>query len=610
MCGIYFYFSKTGRNNLDFESMNFLSHRGPDEQSIEKSSLENSTIYGFTRLSIRAISNGHQPYWFKNNVSLINGELFNELSVKKDLLSEIPEDQIPKGDMQVLGLALMLFGPEYLSQCIGQFAGVIHQALTDEIVLFRDTMGEKPLFYRIVGNDILEVSSEFRFVYKHEGLPTRPSIRRSDALFGYYESRHDSHIHEVEPGSFIIIKLENFAITKFSYSKTLLRPKSSNGETLEARLDNFESAVISAVDSQLIADEGVEVLLSGGIDSSLILFLANKISPRRVVSFTIGFEDKSYDESLKASEFSKYLGVENRTLIFKNETLVNSIPQIIEFMDVPILDPACIPLFNLLQHVSSFTKCAMTGDGGDEISRGYSLFQYLRLIEQIERSPKIMRTLFSKIINQKIYEIDGNYQGISFKLKRLADIISNDHLPKFKTALSPFAGTPIFKAMSLNLYPIELKNNKLTEDALESHYLNSILPNIYLRKSDRMGMANGVELRAPFLDKRVVSTAFNFSPSELKKLGAKGPLTYLATKYLPAKISNQKKHGFSFKFNELKKYLLEPRWSLDELGLSKRLCSHVWNSEVNNYNYSLTNWALYVLNELKLKDRIEFLIES
>ncbi|NDF60812.1 MAG: hypothetical protein EB100_06990, partial [Crocinitomicaceae bacterium] len=105
-------------------------------------------------------------------------------------------------------------------------------------------------------------------------------------------------------------------------------------------------------------------------------------------------------------------------------------------------------------------------------------------------------------------------------------------------------------------------------------------------------MANGVELRAPFLDIDVVNAAMDFTENELKIMGKKGPISFLASKYLPENIANQNKHGFSFQFNSIKTYIKAPNWNLEEIGLSESLCTELWTNKTKNYNYSLASWGL------------------
>jgi asparagine synthase (glutamine-hydrolysing) len=274
-------------------------------------------------------------------------------------------------------------------------------------------------------------------------------------------------------------------------------------------------------------------------------------------------------------------------------------------MDVPILDPACIPLYALLKKISIKSNCVLTGDGGDELTQGYELFKYLLYIKGINKLPRIVRLSLSNLLNQlKMFNHD-DYKGIQFKIDRFSDVLLDDS-SNFTAALSPFAGTSLYKTLIQSRPRENTFKEKISNQNLELYYLEKILPNIYLRKADRMGMANGIELRAPFLDYEAVKTSMNFSDKELRKMGRKGPISYLASQHLPEAIANQDKHGFSFRFNSMKKYLSTPLWDLQEIGFSKDVCNDLWNNTSNSYNYSLASWALYVLNHFKNENRLEF----
>jgi asparagine synthase (glutamine-hydrolysing) len=604
MCGIFFSHANVFSSKENIHSLDFLSHRGPDEQIIYRPANDPKSIYGFTRLSIRAKKRGGQPYKYDEIISMINGELFNEAEVLQDLSRLDSNLELPEGDMQILGLALIKFGPEYLGRCRGQFAGVLHFTSCNKLLMFRDFVGEKPLFYRVVDSKIVQVCSEARFDLFES--PQQPTIRARDVIMGYYNSENDPYIFEVPPRSFIQINLSTMELSLSYYDELPQRVKASDKKSLSNRLLYFENILSESVKYQLIADDGVDILLSGGVDSYIILYFAQKYAGKKIKTYTVGFTDKDYDESKKAQVVADFFGVENQLFLFDHEELAASINQVIQFMDVPILDPACIPLFNLLQRIKGSTRCVLTGDGGDEIVRGYKLYKYIDYIDYLCKLPITIKRALPYIFTLLPVKRLHNYQNLQFKVDRVIDILKLDYMLTEEIALSPLAGTPIFQIMCKNLFEKESSLKLSGKTRLELYYLQKILPNLYLRKADRMGMANSVELRAPLLDSKVIKNAFNFSPKELHQLGSKGPITFLAKKYLPSQISNQEKHGFSFKFNDIKKFLKRPIWELNDLGLSSESCDEVWFSDKNNYNQSLASWTLFVLNEFRSHGRINF----
>ena len=607
MCGVYFYFDRQSLVDRNFPGLNFLRHRGRDSEILEIDSNESQCIYGFTRLAIRSKSDGMQPFKYKGNVSMINGELFNESKIREKLSSDGLLDELPAGDMQLLGLYIMEFGTNSLKECRGQFAGVVHLVAQKKLILFRDFLGEKPLFYRIDFNNCIEVCSEHRFNESNsfDNQSLKVNMSSKEVRQGFYDSSSESQIKEVRPGHCVVIDLCSFTEVDESFQEIERRIVSSDRYSFSARINEFENALINAVETQLIADDKVDVLLSGGVDSSLITYYARKLSKKKTVTYTVGFDRKHYDESVKAKDVSNFLGIENEAFYFNESNLADLIPEILKSMDVPILDPACIPLYALLKNISVKSNCVLTGDGGDELTQGYELFKYLAYIKGINMLPRFARLGLSNFLKQiKIFDFD-DYKGIQFKIDRFSDVLLDDST-NFTAALSPFAGTSLYKTL-IQSRPRENKaKEKISNRNLELYYLKKILPNVYLRKSDRMGMANGIELRAPFLDYEVVKASMNFSEEELRKMGRKGPISYLALQHLPEAIANQDKHGFSFRFNSIKKHLRTPLWNLHEVGFSKEVCNDLWNNSSNNYNYSLASWALYVLNHFKNENKLEF----
>lgn len=589
MCGVFFLHSPS--QNLE-SVVDVLKHRGPDGSGHFNCPISKVRV-DFFRLAIRDIADGAQPLITEDFVSAINGELYNQEDIEGRIKDLNPNAQIPKGDMNVLAEYLFLTEGSGIRDAIGMFAGFIWFRRINQVLFFRDRVGEKPLFFLRQG-DIFTISSECRF---HELLirpGLLPTLTKEDLIVGFYKGRTTDSIQTCKPGHYYWYDLQTGLIKSNVYWKWPT-PALRSGD--KADREKFRSSLLESIESQLCSDVPISVFFSSGIDSALIAAIIRREFGIKIPTLTLGFEDDTWDESKKASKLAKDIDVPNEVYKVDLDLLAESVPLVIKSMDVPIFDSGCISLFVLSKIAAEHFKVAITGDGGDEISQGYSLFDWIRVLEFLNLTKKFgigICDFLSKIAPTN----KGVYNGIQMKLERAASTMyfSNEEIPLI--ALSPLAGTSLIRTANLSIL------NGIDVGNLDNYYKNFILPFVYLRKSDLMSMANGLELRSPYLDKRVVEASSELSfkgPKKRKKL-----LRDLAKDYLPDYMQSNKKHGFSAPFSNILPYLPEPIWCDELIKDFGESILQVWRRAADSQNYAISAWSLYVVNEFVSSGRINY----
>ena len=596
MCGVYLRVCKNQNcetDHLDSRRLNLISHRGPDGSKLIK--IEKNMVIGFTRLAIRALELGDQPHHFLTGISAINGELYNQDEIKSRLTSS----SVPEGDMQILGEYLGEYGIGAIKDADGMFAGFLIDSLRNQVHIFRDKVGEKPLFYRITDSH-LEVMSENLF---DELQRPDPVINSKRALIGFLpeKSKSSSNVERVTPGTYITFDINTFQFYENRYWKWQKRPQGSVKYSAP-ELKNFRTLLYDSVESRLVADVPVASLLSGGIDSAIITKVAQDILGYPIPAFTLAFKNSVYDESKMARLTAKAIGCDLEVIEMDPETISKLVPICVESMREPILDSACLSLYSLSSIVSKNFIVALTGDGGDELFQGYSLFKNLKFLRFAVRNPKLSQLAINLALSMPNRLYRKTYISSLMKLERVDSVLKHSGLNPLVLALSPLGGTRLLDDL-IDCMNFELRKGlsgsaiTISAENLEDYYRNEVLPHLYLEKSDRMSMAHGLELRAPLLAPSLIEFANNIPQSEILNGESKVLLRKLASEFLPSEVLATKKHGFSPPLFEIVKHLEEPSWKLEDLGLTKDALQMNWRMAIEGKeNASYAAWATLVLN--------------
>ena len=556
---------------------------------------DSSVAIGFARLAIRALESGDQPHEFLTWVSAINGELYNQ----KEIESRLSVGSPPDGDMQILGQYLSEYGIEAIVNADGMFAGVLIDQANRKLHVFRDKVGEKPLYYRL-SDDHIEVMSENAFDDSY--IPDHESYTKK-ALLGFIpdKSKYANGVQRVSPGSYFTFDLDTFDFQEKRYWEWPTRPNRHIGNSI-TDLGSFKKFLYASVESRLAADVPISSLLSGGVDSAVITKVAQDILGYPIPAFTLGFKDSNYDESRIAKLSAQSIGCELEIVEIDSKTLSRLTPLCIKSMTEPILDSACLSLFALAQVVSKNFKVALTGDGGDELFQGYSLFENLRSMELAGKTPKLSGLLLQLTLALPAFRFRESYISQTMKIERVISILEHSEVNPIALALSPLGGTKLIDNVMGSLSSdfsnsLRFSPEHFSARYLENYYRAEVLPHLYLEKADRMSMIHGLELRAPFLSPQLIEFASQVSQDQIQTGKRKILIRQFAEEFLPGEVLDAKKHGFSPPLLEIVKHLEEPDWNLEYLGLTEDGLSRNWELALaGNQNASYAAWATLVLN--------------
>ena len=526
-------------------------HRGPNDAG-EWWSEDGRVGLGHRRLSVLDLSlAGHQPMRFQDKglAIVFNGEIYNY----QDLRRELSEGNQWKGnsDTEVLLAAYVKWGTDCLRHLNGMFAFAIYDERERQLFLARDRAGEKPLFYRIE-NGQLCFASELKAL-----MAVPDSLRKIDPhaldcylAFGYVPGGMCilEGYRKLQPAHALTFNLERGTHRIWQWWTPPVFVEDEKEMEEEKLVEQLETLLEDAVKKQFAADVPVGILLSGGVDSSLVTAMAVR-KAKKVKTFTIGFPGAGrLDETRHARLIASYFGTEHTELMAEQAT-ADLIPLLAKQFDEPIADSSIIPTYLVSRLVRQHCTVALGGDGGDELFGGYAHYSRLLWIQQsLGFIPGYIRKLMAKS-SEKILPLGfkgRNYmQGLDVDLNRgLPSIASLFDRTSRKQLL---AGQSKIKVKAEDVWENRIPLRKdLLQRATQMDFEN-YLPEDILVKVDRASMLNSLEVRAPFLDCRILEFAFGKVPSRLKASTSEKKILpkKLAKRLLPSKFDIQRKQGFS-----------------------------------------------------------------
>ncbi|MBL4691923.1 MAG: asparagine synthase (glutamine-hydrolyzing) [Magnetovibrio sp.] len=569
MCGFVGYVNRRGflpkddAKTLLTQASNAIVHRGPDDGGAWVSS-DDRVGLGFRRLSILDLTNhGHQPMTSSDGhlVIAFNGEIYNFKDLRKQLDAEAVSNWQSHSDTEVLLEMIRRYGVEKtVAQVDGMFAFAVWNAQDNTLTLARDRFGEKPLYYGW---------SEHSFVFGSElkALKALPGFKADldpEALALYFRYRYVpggksiyAAYNKLEAGT--CLTLTDDAVQTHRYwdptqeaQKAFLTPFKG---TREEALDDVSKALETSVSRRLDADVPLGVFLSGGIDSSLVAAYAQKASSKPINTFTIGFEDKHFNEAPFAKAIADRLGTHHTcTIIGQNDeqAIVNSLAQM---YDEPFADPSQLPTAVLCHKAREHVTVALAGDGGDELFCGYG--RYLSQVQKWQnkvapgQAEAWLKHLPVKGINA-IAGLRGKPGNLGHKwFTRLMDR-SSTHVEEFFMFASSFwrDGVPVlgFDRLERDLFAPESLDLGHVHDVQRFQALDTrmYLPDDVLVKTDRASMAASLEVRTPFLNLELARLAWSlpFDLVDPATHGLKSILKDLLARHIPREEFERPKQGF------------------------------------------------------------------
>ncbi|NUN12860.1 MAG: asparagine synthase (glutamine-hydrolyzing) [Myxococcales bacterium] len=558
-----------------------LAHRGPDDEGFH---VQNGVFLGHRRLSIIDLASGHQPLYNEDNVitTVFNGEVYNYI----ELISELKacgHTFRTHSDTEVLVHGYESWDTGLFRRLNGMFAFAIWDDRRKRLVLARDRMGKKPLYYAET-KDGLVFGSELKALLVHPWISRNIDLGslRKYLLFDYVPSPASilTAVKKLPAGWYL--EWQNGQIRACQPYWDIRFPEAPQQSEADLAQTLWE-LLMDSVRLRLRSDVPLGVFLSGGIDSSCVVALmAAQMPPDRIHTFSIGFKDKSFDESSYARLVANHFGTQHHERILEPETMLEMIPGILKTLDEPMADASLIPTYLLSAFTREHVTVALGGDGGDELFLGYPTFLAHKIATFLRHLPKQVTTsLLPKLASQ--LPVSTNNISFDYKVKRL--LLGAQFGPLNSHFVWIGAFDPIRQQSLLTNDVLDsTKDLDLFED-VEQHRLRLVarddfdtLSYLYsklymgddiLVKVDRATMAHALEARAPLLDYRVVEFAAAL-PTRLKLRG--WTMKYLLKKMLrnrlPNAVLDRPKKGFGIPIAEwLKGPLLS--WAKDLLSASE-----------------------------------------
>ena len=542
MCGFTGFTNRIGDDGTVLEKMmNRIVHRGPDSAG---KYIDSDISLGFRRLSIIDLADGDQPMFNedKSLVLVFNGEIYNYKDLRAELI-KAGHTFANNSDSEVLLHGYEQWGEELVGKLRGMFAFVIFDRRDKSLFGARDMFGIKPFYYTFMNGSFI-FGSEIKSFLDHPDFVKE----LNEEAIGHYlsfqysptEETFFKNVFKLPPAHCFTLK--NGEMRKTRYFRPDFEAKDG---VLEYYADLADKAVRESVKAHKIADVEVGSFLSSGIDSSYIAEAANVDK-----TFTVGFESPDgdrYNEIHFAKEFADTIGVENISKVITPEEYWEEFPKIQYHMDEPLADPAAIALYFVSQLASKYVKVVMSGEGADELFGGYRIYQEPITLTAYDKLPFAVRRVISKIC-EHLPQIHGiNYivrrgKTIEERFIGNANIFSvkeRNEILKSETAKK--AAAP--KVLCDKFYS-EVKDK---DDITKMQYLdiNMWLMGDILLKADKTSMANSLELRVPFLDKKVMELAETIPlKCRVNTATTKLALRKAAEKTLPKRTAEKDKLGF------------------------------------------------------------------
>ena len=617
MCGIAGFIG-TGDQSVLKSMTDSIAYRGPDAEGFY-SDLSAGVFLGHRRLSIVDLSGGAQPMKDNSNQYIItfNGEIYNHQEIRKELIQKGHRFLTTNSDTETLIEAYKAWGEGMLDKLNGMFAFVIYDQNKKQLFIARDRFGKKPLFYSFQ-NGTFVFGSELHVLTKHPEIKIQQSKKALQKYFayGYIPAPNSLYekVYKLPGGHFLRFELasSSFQIKKwwsFKIEPFTTIPKNAEQVWGEELLDLLSKAI----KRRLMSEVPLGFFLSGGIDSSSLVALASKIIPsNNINTFSIGFTEASFDESVYAKMIAEKYQTNHISEILNIEKALTILPNIVNKLDEPMGDASLLPTYLLCQLTRKHVTVALGGDGADELFCGYDPFKALE-------KAKLYNSLVPKPVHQAFSFLFGKLpvshknMSLDFKIKRTLRGLSYHSKYWNSVWMGPLAPPEVNDLFNEELDMEDLYSEAIAAwescdqpsllDKATEFYVKLYLQDDILVKVDRASMMNSLEVRAPFLDIDLVNFArkipvnYRFKNGETKYI-----LKKALEPILPHDILYRKKKGFGVPIG---KWFSEGKIQISESNLNNQFfnCDFI-NKQIHQHkNLKADNraflWNLYLLNEKK-----------
>ncbi len=572
MCGITGIYLKEGEVDprLLKRMTDTMKNRGPDDEGYL---VRDKIGLGMRRLSVIDLKTGNQP--MKNEDGsvwvIFNGEIYNYKEIR-GILQQKNHKFITNSDTEVLVHLYEEHGEDMVKYLNGMFAFAIWDESKKKLLLVRDRLGIKPLYYYHDEKKFV-FASEIKSIIEDRTIEREVNLEALHYYLGYeyvpapitmYKG-----INKLEAGHLLVVQDDE--IKTRQYWEITFKPKDKDENYF---IEKLIELLKDSIGKRLISDVPLGVFLSGGVDSSLLVALMSEVTREKIKTFSIGFEEQSYNELDEARQIAVKYNTDHHERVLEPDIL-KLIDKVTSYLDEPYADTSAIPVFLISNKTREKVKVALSGDGGDELFAGYDRYLASKVDSIYSKLPAIVR---ERIVEaSKALRPRSRKKGVINITKRF---LEGSALPKhgqhirWQYFLQRFEEHSLYSKYAIE-YVKNLDNFRLidkfyneldTDDRLAKEQyvdLKTYLVDAMLVKIDRMSMANSLEVRVPYLDHRIVEFAFTI-PSNLKIKGftLKYILKKAAQKYLPKEILKKQKQGFSIPVknwlkNEINEYAKE-----------------------------------------------------
>ncbi len=563
MCGIAgFYNSNFNKQDL-LALRETLMHRGPDAQGVYFDATKKVGL-AHTRLSILDLSKAaNQPYYSKcgRYVMVYNGEIYNY----KELAKKHKLNTLTTSDTEVILELFVKLGAGFVHELNGMFAIIIYDIVSEDIYLFRDRIGIKPLYYYINNKSLVFASELKSFKELSLSLSINKNAIANFLLVGYIP--HDKTIYneikKVPSGSYIKVNKGDFEI-KNSWKPNQIISKETVSNEQEAKT-TLKGLIESSVSYRMISDVPFGTFLSGGTDSGLVTAVAQSISATKINTFSIGFKEAKYNEAEHAAKVASFLSTNHHEFILSEKDAIEQVDNLLNVYDEPFADSSAIPTLLVSQMAKKEVTVTLSGDGGDELFMGYGMYNWAArlsnpVIKQVrkpisfilgmggnreKRAARVFNYTSEKRIKSHIFSQEQYF----FSEKEIGELLLE------------------FTPVTIEEEYLNLPRNLSAREEQAFFDLSNYLKDDLLVKVDRASMFHSLETRVPLLDHRIVEFALNLDESLKVKDGiSKYLLKEVLYDYVPQQLMSRPKWGFSV---PLEKWLKNDLKYLTDKYLSK-----------------------------------------
>ena len=532
MCGF------AQREEVLQEMMDAIIHRGPDSAGTY---IDDDIALGFRRLSIIDLDSGSQPMYNENRdmVIVFNGEIYNYKELRDELIKK-GHVFANNADTEVLIHGYEEYGEELLTKLRGMFAFVIWDSKKKKLFAARDFFGIKPFYYALVDGQLV-FASEIKSILKY--TPYKKEMNR-DALENYLTFQYSvlpetffKGIYKLMPSH--CLTFENGRLDIKRYWEPVFEPDENTG--LPEIVDRIDSAMQDSIKMHKVSDVEVGSFLSSGVDSSYVAACFNGDK-----TFTVGFDYEKYNEIDYAKSLSEKIKIDNYSKLISTDEYWNILPTVQYHMDEPLADPSAVALYFVSKTAAEHVKVSLSGEGADEFFGGYNIYREPFSLRPITRLPRPIR----KFLGACASAIPFRVKGKNYLIRGSKDVeerfIGNAFLFNEKDR-EKILRNPSGRYNHMELTKPYYDKVKNLDDTTKMQYIDIhfwLIGDILL-KADKMSMANSLEVRVPFLDRKVFEVARHV-PLKYKvtKENTKFAMRQAAHRYLPDMVAEKKKLGF------------------------------------------------------------------